>query len=286
LQIGNCKLKISELPLAVDGYAMAQVFVNDAYLHVLRCGAGSPLLFVHGFPLDHSMWSGQIDALSERYYVIAPDLRGFGLSGGLLPTLSMTQHADDLAALLDALEITEPVVFCGLSMGGYIALKFWERHRDKLRALVLCDNRAAADTPEAVAARMTMAQRVLNEGASLAADAMLPKLFPVNIGQSNPQAYEAIKQVILRTPPETIAAAQRGLAERSDMRGELPQIQVPTLVVCGEEDVLAPLPEMQAIAAAIPHSQFAMIAGAGHMSPLEKPAEFNRLLAAFLAALS
>ena len=153
------------------------VSVGDGSLKVDDRGSGDVLLLVHGFPLDHSMWAGQMEVLAQDYRVIAPDLRGFGQSSSTSGTLTMETMADDLAKLLDVLNVTEPIVFCGLSMGGYVAMQFWKRHPQRLRGLVLCDTRAMGDTPEAAANRQAMAEKVIKEGSQVAADAMLPKLF-------------------------------------------------------------------------------------------------------------
>jgi pimeloyl-ACP methyl ester carboxylesterase len=197
----------------------------------------------------------------------------------------MADFADDLAALLDRLGLTDPIVFCGLSMGGYIALQFWKRHRNRLRALVLCDTRAAADTSEAAENRYQMAERVVVEGSQMVADAMLPKLFPPAVLKQKPDYFVATRQAILHAPPESIAAAQRGMAERPEMRAELGQIDIPTLVVCGELDAISPPAEMREIAAAIPGSRLEIIAEAGHLSPLEKPDAFNAALSHWLSSL-
>jgi pimeloyl-ACP methyl ester carboxylesterase len=130
-----------------------------------------------------------------------------------------------------------------------------------------------------------MADKVLQEGSQIAADVMLPKIFPPNVLQTRPGFYEATQKVILATAKETIAAAQRGMAERPDMREELCKINVPTLVVCGELDAIAPVEEMRGIAAAIPGSRFEVIAGAGHMAPLEDPEAFNAILQDWLEGL-
>lgn len=258
--------------------APAELWVHDR-------GRGPAILFVHGFPLDHSMWERQGNAFDREYRVLMPDLRGFGSSGVADGTVTMADFADDLAALLDRQGIAEPVVFCGLSMGGYIAFQFWKRHCHRLRALVLCDTRAAADLPDAAENRHKMAERVLSEGSQVAADAMLPKLFAPQVVEQKPAFFSAIRQVILNTSPETIAAAQRGMAIRPEMRSELGQITVPTLVICGEQDVISPPDEMRELAAAIPGSRFEPIAGAGHLSPLEKPDAFNAVLGDWLRGL-
>jgi pimeloyl-ACP methyl ester carboxylesterase len=263
---------------------MKRVVVRGVAWNVWDEGAGETLLLVHGFPLDHSMWVGQLEAFSARYRVIAPDLRGFGGTPASDESVSMEQFADDLAGLLAALKIDEPVVFCGLSMGGYIALQFVKQHADRLKALVLCDTRAAADSAEAAANRLSMAQRVLSEGAEVAAEAMAPRLFGKQTTQQRPELVESVRRVMLSTAPTAIAAAQRGMAARSEMTDYLPQISVPTLVVVGEEDPISPVAEMRQIAESIPGAQFAIISDAGHMAPLENPAAFNAELEKFRAS--
>ena len=167
---------------------MKSLSVNGAELWYLDRGAGRPLLLVHGFPLDHTMWAGQIESLASQCRVIAPDLPGFGRSPpGGNDTATMEQFADDLAALLDGLGIREPAVVCGLSMGGYIALQFWRKYAARLAGLILCDTRATADTPEAAAARQTMAARVLREGTAPLVETMLPKLLAETTRQRRPQ---------------------------------------------------------------------------------------------------
>src|SRR5438876_2958689 len=170
---------------------MSMIKCGNINLNVVERGAGVPLLLVHGYPLDHSMWQAQIDALLDICRVIAPDLRGFGGSDVTLGTLTMEQMADDLAALLNALKINERITFCGLSMGGYVAWQFALRHRSRLAKLILCDTRAAADSPEAAAGRRKTAEKVLAEGASVAAEGLIPKLFAPGTYQQQPQIVEA-----------------------------------------------------------------------------------------------
>lgn len=285
---------------------MKHVAIGDCDIACVDRGEGQPLLLVHGFPLSHAMWDAQVDAFAASHRVIAPDLRGFGESSPLdsaamepdaqqantahqpaLPQpLTMQRLADDLAALLAALEVDEPVVYCGLSMGGYLAWQFWRKHAARLRALILCDTRAAADTQEAKDGRRAMAQRVLREGSQIAADAMLPKLFAETTRNDRPQIVESVRQTILATSPRTIAAAQLGMAERPDMTRELPAVGVPTLLLCGQFDAISPPEEMRTIAEAMPRSQFCQIAGAGHMAPMEAPAAVNDAIREFLVAIT
>jgi len=259
--------------------------VHGIKLATVDQGRGVPLVLVHGFPLDHTMWSGQIDALAEDCRVIAPDLRGFGASDVTEGTVTMAQFADDLAGLLDALEIGEPVVLCGLSMGGYVAFEFWRRHGSRLKALVLCDTRAASDSPDAAAGRLKTAETVMAEGPSSLVEAMLPKLFAETTRKRHPELIDSVRKVMLSTDPRAVAAAARGMVERADATAMLAKIACPTLVVVGRHDVISPPDEMRAIQAAIPEARLVEIDGAGHMSPLENPVEFNAAIRDFLIGL-
>lgn len=269
---------------------MKNIDIGDCSLATLDEGSGDVLLLVHGFPLDHTMWNEQIAALRERYRVIAPDLRGFGESGQMqstssTATLSMEQHADDLARLLDALGITEKVHFCGLSMGGYIAWQFWRKYAERVRSLLLCDTRASADTEEAAQGRLKMAERVVAEGNAFVAAGMLPKLLAPQKLSSDSDVIRRLRNMIENTSPESIAAAQRGMATRIDATDMLPNIDVPTLVLVGEHDAITTAEEMKSIADTIPGSQFVEIPAAGHMAPMEDPAAVSAAIQDFLAAV-
>jgi len=261
---------------------MQRTTVGDVEVAYVDRGSGPVLLLVHGFPLDHTMWSEQLEALSGSYRVVAPDLRGFGQSEGQDEKTTMREFADDLAGLLDALGVREPVNLCGLSMGGYIAWQFWRHHRDRLGRLILCDTRAVSDSAEGAQGRVALARTVLEKGSMPVADSMLPKLFDPRNLESGAAYIEATQQVMASTRPTTIAAALRGMAERPDMTAELPRIEVATLLLCGESDEITPPDEMRTVAAAIPNAMFHVIYGAGHMSPLERPERVNHLILDFL----
>ncbi|MEX0977658.1 MAG: alpha/beta fold hydrolase [Pirellulales bacterium] len=261
---------------------MRRLRAGNVELQVLCSGLGMPVLLVHGFPLDHSMWDAQIAQLSRRWRVVAPDLRGFGGSQVTPGTVTMEQMADDMAALVDVVGIDEPIVFCGLSMGGYVALEFWRKYASRLRGLVLCDTRAAADTPEAAAGRLDTAKNVLRDGTAGLADAMLSKLLAPTTLQDNPSLVAIERQKILAAQPEGVAAALRGMAARRDFRGDLATISLPTMVIVGEHDAISTVNEMRGIAKAIPDAEFVIIPGAGHMTPLEDPDGFNEAIEQFL----
>ncbi len=253
-------------------------------------GSGTPVLLVHGFPLDHTMWDAQISALAKKHRVIAPDLRGFGKSslGEVDPArgILMEQYADDLAKLLDKLEVREPIVLVGFSMGGYIAWQFVRKYAARLRALVQCDTRAVADTEEARAGRIKMAENVAEWGSGRVAEMMGPKLFAPRTFEKQPEVVAAVRRVVETTLPAGIAAAQRGMAARPDVTGSLSQIKLPTLVIVGEGDAISPPKEMEAIATAIPGAQFVVISNSGHMTTMENSGAFNEALLTFLEGIS
>ena len=261
---------------------LKKVAIGTQLLNVVDEGAGTVLLLIHGFPLDHSMWRPQIDDLSSDFRVIAPDLRGFGTSSTVEPSVSMQRLADDLANLLEALDIDDPVSLGGLSMGGYVAWEFWRRHPRRLKHLILCDTRAEADDHKTRQTRVATAKRVLREGSALLAKMMIPRLFATETLQTGAPAVDATRQVILRTHPATIAAALHGMANRRDASTWLPDIDIPTLLLCGASDVITPAREMQRLAAALPSSHYVTIPHAGHLAPLENPVAVNQEIRRFL----
>lgn len=270
--------------------AMKTAQLSDISIAYQEAGGGDEvLLLVHGFPLDHTMWSGQLAALSDEFRVVAPDLRGFGqtpLSASdeqdPQAIVTMRQYADDLAELLDVLAITEPINFCGLSMGGYIAWQFVQQFRQRLKRLILCDTKAAADSAEAADNRHKVAEKVLLHGSEFLAEALMIKLISDGTATKFPETAARIRQMILNAPPESVAAAQRGMAARPDMSDILPQLDLPTLVLVGSDDAISPPSEMRGIADALPQAEFIEIAGAGHMCPMERPDKVNAALREFL----
>lgn len=250
-------------------------------LHYDVRGDGPTLLFLHAFPLGLFMWEGQAQAFAATHRVIRFDARGFGASPAGDGPLSMERIADDAALLLDHLGIGQAVV-AGCSMGGYAAFAMVRRHRDRLRGLVLQNTRPGADTLEARGNRGVLAAKVLREGPGAAADAFLPRLLGASTRRVRPQLEAELRDVILKTSPRGIANALLGLGARADSTPTLREIAVPTLVLCGTEDVLTPPAESEAMAAAVAGSQLAILPAAGHLSNLENPEAYNAALAGFL----
>lgn len=245
-------------------------------------GDGLPVLFVHGFPLDRTIWWGVMAALTG-WQRIAPDLRGMGLSEAADP-YAMAEYADDLAALLDALD-TPPAVVCGLSMGGYVTFELLRRHADRVRALILMNTRAEPDDAAGRRSRDTMAALVEREGSGALADVMMPQLLaPANL-TAMPQVVQRVRTVIAGNPPAGIVGALRAMRDRPDSRPQLPTIDVPTLVVVGRDDQLIPVSAARAMSEAIPGAQLTRVAHAGHLAPLEQPVATSRVIAEFLESL-
>ncbi len=262
---------------------MQHVDLGYAKIAVQLAGDRGPVLVLaHGFPLDHGMWKYQIEHFAFQARVIALDLRGFGQSRGGEGACSMADYADDCAATLRALGVDDPVVFCGLSMGGYVAWQFWKRHREMLGQLILCDTRAAADSEEVARGRRRMAFDVLARGSAYVADAMLPRLMAPETYEEFTERVEALRQVMVSNSPEAIATAQRAMASRVDVSRWLSQIDVPALGICGVDDEISRVDEMEGIVKEMPHARLAVIPAAGHMAPYENPQKVNEAIEVFL----
>jgi len=247
-------------------------------------GVGPAVLFLHAFPLRLSMWDAEAEALAPTHRVVRFDARGFGGTPPGDEPLRMERIADDAATLFDHLAIDRAVV-AGCSMGGYAALAFVRRHPHRLAGLVLQDTRAGADTEEAKANRAALAARVLTEGAVAAAEAFLPKLVGETTRRERPELVARIREWILATSPRGIANALHGLAARVDSRDTLATVDVPTLVLVGEEDTLTPKAEAEALAAGIRGSRLEVIPRAGHLANLENPKAVHQALRRFLVEL-
>ena len=245
-------------------------------------GDGPALLFLHAFPLGLFMWDAEAEAFSDRHRVVRFDARGFGGTAPGDGPLTMERIADDGAALLGLLGIEKAVV-AGCSMGGYAAFAFARRHPERLDGLVLQDTRAGADTDDARNYRASLATKVLEAGASAAVEAFLPKLVGETTWRDNPSLVSRLRERILATSPQGIAQALAGLGARPDSRDTLAAIRVPTLIVVGEEDVLTPPAEAEAMAEAISGSRLEVIPSAGHLSNLENPQAFAAALRRFLS---
>jgi len=255
-----------------------RVTVHGVELALDDRGSGPAVLFVHGYPLNGSLWRHQAGAF-PGWRTLIPDLRGMGRSDAPDLGYSMATYADDLAALLDAVGVDE-VVLVALSMGGYVAFEFLRRHRPRVRGLVLADTRAQADSAEGRRARETAMADAREGGAPLIAEQMLPRL----LAKAAPEPLrDAVRAMMAATPVPGIVGALAAMRDRPDSTELLPSLDgLPTLVVVGAEDTITPPATAEAMAKAIPGARLAVIPEAGHLAPLEQHETFNRHLRTLL----
>ncbi len=247
-------------------------------------GTGLPLVFLHAFPLNRSMWAPQIALLSQQFRTIAIDLRGHGESDAPLWDFSLDHYADDVCALLDHLAVPQAVLV-GLSMGGYVSFAFSRKYGNRLKALVLADTRAQADSPDGRTGRFHLAQTAFSQGAGAVAEIMLSKLLGPTSLQTKPDLVEYVRKTIQAAPVSGIVVDLMAMADRSDSVPHLRATTCPVLVVIGQEDSTTPLADARLMAAEIPGARLAVIPAAGHLSSLEQPNVFNDLVKGFVEGL-
>jgi 3-oxoadipate enol-lactonase len=246
-------------------------------------GSGTPLVLLHGFPLDRRMWEAQLRELSSQCRIITPDLPGFGKSTSEEP-FTIESLADDLRAWLLDLHLL-PCVLGGLSMGGYVALAFAKKHADDLRGLLLIDTRAEADTPEAREGRAKMIQLVRTSGSSAVADQMIERLLSPGTLEHRPAIGKKLRKMIEQCPARTIEHALIAMRDRPDRTAQLASIAVPTLILVGDADVITPPSVAEAMHQRIAGSTMRIVSGAGHMSPMEQPSQVNQAIEQYLQTL-
>jgi pimeloyl-ACP methyl ester carboxylesterase len=260
---------------------MPRIPSGDAEIFYEVLGTGPPVVLLHPFPANHDLWKPAAQALVARYRVILPDLRGHGESGVGQGPATMEKHAADIDRVLDHEEVGR-AAFVGVSIGGYLLFEFWRKHRTRVNALVLCNTKAQADTPEARAVRLQAAAFVTERGTELFFKDMIPKLIGTTTRSTRPDLVEGALRMMRTMSPEDVAMVQHGMAERPDSVETLKTINVPTMLVTGDEDILTGIAEAELMRQHISGSQMKVIAKAGHYSPWEQPEEVGKLLRQFL----
>jgi 3-oxoadipate enol-lactonase len=245
-------------------------------------GEGPVLLLLHAYPLDASQWDGQVAALSDRYRCLRPDFWGCGSSPPPPGSASIDGYAGEVLTELDRLGVGEFAV-CGSSMGGYAAFALLRAARERVRAVMLAGTRASADSEAMRAARATVAEQVRADGVEAIVEPMTQNLLCARC-REEVHIADPVRGRIRRWSADGVLAVLQVLAERPDSTAMLEDIDVPTLVVCGSDDVIVPIDVSRALASAIPHAELAEFAGAGHLVNLEQPQAFSRTLGDFLDA--
>jgi pimeloyl-ACP methyl ester carboxylesterase len=259
---------------------MIHITSGDAEIAYHVQGTGPPLVLLHPFPAHHEFWLPAAQALTSRYQLILPDLRGHGESSVGEGPATMAKHAADIARILDHAELGR-VPLAGVSIGGYVLFEFWRRYRGRVAALALCNTKAPPDSPEARAGRLQAAADVLERGTEPFFASMVRKLIGNTTRDSRPDLVDGALRMMRKMSARNVAEVQRGMAERPDSLPDLKTINIPTLIVTGDEDTLTGPSEAELMRQNIAGSELKIIQHAGHYSPWEQPAEVGKLLRQF-----
>jgi pimeloyl-ACP methyl ester carboxylesterase len=254
---------------------------GDAEIAYWTVGDGPPVVLLHPFPVNHEFWLPVAEALSTRYRIILPDLRGHGDSGIGEGPATMEKHAADIARVMDDADVGRAPLI-GVSIGGYALFEFWRKHRGRIAALGLCNTKAPADGPEARAGRLQAANDVLDRGTDPFFEGMIQKVLAKTTRETRPDLVDGALRMMNQMSPEDVAQVQRGMAARPDSVETLKTISVPTLLITGDEDNMTGVNEAELMRQHINGSQLKVIPKAGHYSPWEQPEEASRLLRQFL----
>ncbi len=264
--------------------ALQHVKSGDAEIVYRVLGEGPPVVLLHPFPANHEFWLPVAEALATRYRLILPDLRGHGDSTAGEGPATMEKHAADLARVMDDSDVGRAPLI-GVSIGGYILFEFWRKYRGRPAALGLFNTKAPADSAEARAARLKAANDVLERGTAPFFESMIPRVLSKSTLETRPDLVKGALHMMRNMSSENVAQVQRGMAERPDSVDTLKTINVPTLIVTGDEDILTGLNEAELMRQHISRSQLRVIPKAGHYSSWERPEEASKLLRQFLERL-
>ncbi len=259
---------------------MPKIQSGDAEISYEVLGDGAPLVLLHPFPANHELWLPAAQNLTSRYRVILPDLRGHGQSEAGDGPATMQKHAEDIARIMDHAEIGRAAI-AGVSIGGYALFEFWRRFRGRVAAMALCNTKAPADTADARAARLQAAEEVLERGTEPFFQGMIQKVLAKTTRDTRPDLAEGALRMMRQMSAESVAKVQRGMAERPDSVPALKTINVPTLIITGEEDTLTGAAEAELMRQHISGSRMVVIPKAGHYSPWEQPEQAGRVLRDF-----
>jgi pimeloyl-ACP methyl ester carboxylesterase len=257
---------------------------GDAEIAYGTLGDGAPVVLLHPFPVNHEFWLPVANTLATRYRLILPDLRGHGDSGVGEGPATMQKHAADIARVMDDADVGRAPLI-GVSIGGYALFEFWRKYRGRVAALGLCNTKAPADNAEARAGRLQAADDVLECGTEPFFESMLTRVLAKTTRETRPDLVDGALRMMRKMSPEDVAQVQRGMAERPDSVDILKTINVPTLLVTGDEDILTGVNEAELMRGRVAGSELRVIPKAGHYAPWEQPEEAGRVLRQFLDGL-
>ena len=259
-----------------------KLMVNNMQVNYTDMGPDEApvIIFIHGFPLDKSMWDNQVEIFHEQFRVITYDIRGHGESDTGNEPFSIDLFVDDLIRFMDAIKISRASL-CGLSMGGYIALHAIEHYPERFEALVLCDTTCKADSPQAKVKRLNTVESIIKDGVVNYALESVRNLFAPDSFSSKDAEINAVKKMILNTSELSLCSTLLALSARKESCSILPEINVPVLIMVGKEDGITPPKVARLLHKSIKNSTLQVIEGAGHLSNLENPEAFNQHLKIF-----
>ena len=243
---------------------------------------GAPVvLFIHGFPLNKSMWNAQFEALKPTYRVIAYDVRGHGNSEAGTEDFSIELFVEDLLGFMDTLQLDQ-VILCGLSMGGYIALSAIEKHPERFIGLVLSDTQCLADTPEAIAKRMAAIESIREKGAELYVEQSIQNLFAAASFHTKQMEIGSVKEMMNKTTAQSMCNTLHALAVRKETCSKLSELTIPIQILVGKEDKITPPKVARLMLDKTQHSTLVIVEHAGHLANIENPHQFNQQLMNFM----
>jgi 3-oxoadipate enol-lactonase len=255
--------------------------INSLAVHTYGNKKKQPIIFIHGFPFDYKMWCNHMEALSENYYCIAYDVRGLGESYVGDGQYTMEFFVDDLYSIMHEMSLKNPIV-CGMSMGGYIALRAVERDQSRFKALILMDTKSQADNDEGKIKRAAAINEINTNGLNNFLEGFITNCFSSATIKNNPEKFECVLERAKKQDPLGVKGCLLAMISRTDTTAYLEKIEIPTLLMVGEKDTLTPPQVMKDMAAQIDESEFAPIPHAGHMAPVENPGVVNNIIASFL----
>lgn len=255
--------------------------INDLFVYSTENENEKPLIFVHGFPYDHTMWEKQIEEFRKSYHCVAYDIRGLGQSPAGNGQFTMESFVDDLETVIKELKLNKPIL-CGLSMGGYISLRALERIQEKFSAAILCDTRSEADNNEGKLKRASAIKRINTEGVAPFAKDFISNCFGDYYKQNKKEEFEKIIKASSEFHPIGVKGCLLAMLSRTDTTPSLSKINIPALIICGEQDALTPPAVMKEMFHKIPNAEFVEIKNAGHMTPIENPGEVSAAIKNFL----
>lgn len=258
--------------------------INNLSVFIEGDSKHKSIIFLHGFPYNHTMWKAQIDEFNQQYFCVTYDIRGLGESPVADGQYTMESFVDDLESIMTELKLDKPIL-CGLSMGGYISFRAVERVENKFSAVIFCDTRSEADNNEGKLKRAAAIKRINTEGVSPFAKEFITNCFGEDYKQNNKEEFE--KQIAKSSAfdPIGVKGSLIAMLGRNDTTEYLSKIKIPALIICGEFDSLTPPAVMKPLAEKISGSEFVVIKNSGHMCPIENPKAVNEAIEKFLDRL-